>query len=137
MHTIKKNKALNQIIQNSITTRKVLPFYELSRGITRLFRGIIHFCFGSFVPRFLINVSCFGVFLSRFGVIHLFRRNILSFQRIIHLFRGIIHSRRGIKLSCFGSFLSLSEINPSLSGVFDSCFLNLFGFKAIKTLIYG
>ncbi|MDP3442499.1 MAG: hypothetical protein Q8T08_06510 [Ignavibacteria bacterium] len=57
MYNIKKNKPLNQIIQNSITTRKVLPFYDLSRGITRLFRGIIHSCFGSF---------------------RLFRRNILS-----------------------------------------------------------
>ena len=65
------------------------------------------------------------------------QRNIPSFQRIIHLFRGIFHSRCGIKLSCCGSFLCLSEIKPTLFELFSSNPNNRFGFKIIKTLIYG
>jgi len=127
---IKKNKTLIQVIQNSISIRKTFPFPDLFRGVTRLFCGIFHSCFG-------IIVSRFGRFRSCFGVIHLFRRNFLSFQRIIHLFRGIFHSRCGIKLSCCGSFLCLSEIKPTLFELFSSNPNNRFGFKIIKTLIYG
>jgi len=127
---IKKNKTLIQVIQNSISIRKTFPFPDLFRGVTRLFCGIFHSCFG-------IIVSRFGRFRSCFGVIHLFRRNFLSFQRIIHLFRGIFHSHRGIKLSRCGRFLSLCEIKPTLFGVYPSNPINQFGSKTIKTLIYG
>jgi len=176
---IKKNKTLIQVIQNSISIRKTFPFPDLFRGVTRLFCGIFHSCFGIIVSRFgrfrscfgvihlfrrnflsfqrIIHLfrgvtrlfrgifhSCFGIIVSRFGrfrscfgVIHLFRRNFLSFQRIIHLFRGIFHSHRGIKLSRCGRFLSLCEIKPTLFGVYPSNPINQFGFKTIKTLIYG
>ena len=52
MNNVRYNP-LVQIIQNSISTRKALPFHDLFRGINGLFRGAI---------------------LPRFGITHLVRR---------------------------------------------------------------
>lgn len=137
MRISKENKTLIQFIQNSITTRKILPFLDLFHGIIQLFRGVILSC-----PK--INQLLSGItdpfqreILSSFGIIHFFPGNIFLFQRIRCLFCGRFHSRRGIKLTCFGSFLFFSGIKPSLFGVFNSNLTNQSDSKQSKHLIYG
>jgi len=155
---ILKNKAMFHTNQYRVTNRKDYFFPDLLGVIIQLFRGTIASDQRNIFPaRGNIASDQRNILpdqrkiVSDHGNIASDQRNILpdqrkiasdqrnipSFQRIIHLFRGIFHSRCGIKLSCCGSFLCLSEIKPTLFELFSSNPNNRFGFKIIKTLIYG